>query len=510
MKTWLGLDISDEKYLIFATISSGSGSKPFDIHSLQYQLNNPEVVRSNSQLKAGVSIAVAGNNSISYVIPNFNPENIESEKASWGVTDDQNFDYLMIPGTRSALLVSMHKSAVRELVLSTDNYFPNKSELRISHWSDLLVYAYLRSYPNATGSVALVHVTSDAIYLLALNRKKLIWVDSFSLTDNSAETGDYSYARLFALLEQVKVACDISQFDLFLLSGSCDANDRLQLQSYASQVELFSPFFNDQLFDTKNLSDDEYQFLTNNAHRFVLTFAAAAAAIEGIGTNLASNERSSNLKREIPRRPVITNAMRLAAIKAVADKAADRLIPFVSARSGLVIFSLLAALLITAFRYGDYYLLINSLNDQLTAEQNRAASLADVRAKVEDYKARIAAINNRVRIINDLRRRELSVRTSLDQLDQRIPRGVIFSLLEIRETEIKVDGYAADRSEVVEFVNRLGRSFGLFDEVLPVYEDKITEVGRYSITCKYVGNVPLNDKPLPEIPTNQLLASDKE
>src|SRR5207253_9553956 len=105
-------------------------------------------------------------------------------------------------------------------------------------------------------------------------------------------------------------------------------------------------------------------------------------------------------------------------------------------------------------------------------------------------------INERVVAIGQISKNQLQIKAALDALDDRIPKGVVFTELDaeetgINQTIIKITGYAPDRSAINTLATKLGASIGTFVDVVPFYNDKAGN-GAWTITCKHVGPVPPN------------------
>jgi type IV pilus assembly protein PilN len=139
------------------------------------------------------------------------------------------------------------------------------------------------------------------------------------------------------------------------------------------------------------------------------------------------------------------------------------------------------------------YLWYNSLNAESTALTNRVAALQEEQKKLDDiikqdklYEARKIALENRIRVIEDLKKNQLSPVVVLDALDEAIDRTrfVWLSSLTQNNANISMAGTGTSVDTLSDFVANL-KSTGYFRNINLARFDDSKGNYTFNLTCEF-------------------------
>jgi hypothetical protein len=502
------LDLTDDT--IFKTVLVTANGNRFPLKRAEIysgEQSTGEGLLKNSKPEALLAI-VGEQDSSCFVLQDVNEQNIEMEKSGHGLTRDNFYsDYLSV--YNNALLVAMQREAAEEAINNIKVIFPGVGKYVNTSWVVCHYYAYRRAYP-AQGDLraALVHCTSKWISVLVVqsDMQLPVWFGTMPVVAGDME---HNYNEICNMLKEADSKAGGTHYDLMLLSGECDYEDVRALleRNPANQIELFNPFRNNA-FEMTMLSEREKTNIQKTAHRYVLALGAAGMYLEQVGVNFS--DEPINLYKEIPvERAVNKNYTPVGAILEIAGKGISTAVPLIFSQTPILI----AALLIMIGMFGwNFYTVEKDLlkiSSDMSKEQKRAESLADIRARYDEYKNKITAINDRVNAVREIQQRQFTINTVVNEIDVRVPPGLIFGDVDIQGTGIKIKGTAPDRTAVASFSRRLGESMGKFADVTPVFDDK-GNTGAYEISSRYIGPVPDNPRPLPATVAPQIQQGAKK
>jgi hypothetical protein len=323
-----------------------------------------------------------------------------------------------------------------------------------------------------------------------------VWTGTVEIPTHpeNEDNGSMLYSEISALLQTANEKLSQSHYDLLLLAGDCDAEDLRALRGFAARAELLNPW-QQRAVEISPRMMGRQMALTTDGHRWAAALGGATMLLENTGMNLATT--TVNLNREFPLlRPVQHQQTVSRAIQQAGQWLGSAGWSLVRQQRYILAASLLISLFAIGYRYYNISNQLADLDSALQRETQRALVVADVQAKYDAYSKKTHQIQAQITAINAIRQKQLTVGTVLQEIDKRVPAGLVFGNVEIRETTVKIKGYAPERAAVFTFANRLGQSFGVFGDVVPVYDDK-TNVGNYEIQCRYLGPIPTNELPTP-------------
>lgn len=438
-----------------------------------------------------ITVSLSDAHTLCFAVPDLTALNLEMEKRKRGLSvETQYSDFIKV--SHSSILAAIHRDMAEEVIKSVRDTFPAINQISISQSMVALMYVYLRSYqPQPEIRTAIVHWAGAFISLLVAQTEIPIWEGSIELKSDNRED---AYLEISALLQTANEKLSASHYDLLLLSGECDNDDVKKLHNFANHVELISPYRNNACELGRNLGARRKEAQLEG-HQLAVAIGSAGMLLENIGLNLANTEidlyREIPLQRAVEIEPTLANIIS-GTLKSVTKKT----IPLLLEQSRILITGLIIAIGLFSYRFYNIYQENSKLIQDLSKEESRATQLVDIRAKHDEYNRKIKAIKDRTSAINEIRKEQLTASVILKEIDLRIPKGIVFSELNITNTTVKIRGYAPERPAVFDFAKQLGTSVNIFADVVPTYDDK-TNIGNYEISCKYIGPIPVNNPPTP-------------
>lgn len=430
-----------------------------------------------------VQFLLSENYAFSFVREQLTPQSIEVEKRKLGVTEDHVFDYFDING--KSIFAYCDKGAVDRLKgMTLTNYGVMQENLA-------LIYYFLRydSF-NAESRTAIINVGPNYVSLIALHSNVPRLIYTRPCPTKSVEDRLSSISLIIKnVLEGAGERSGLGWqfFTKILLFGADDIVVKNKLLEFTNVVEVPNIFASKQIDSSAIKSSTVFRNIETNliGNLFTIPVACALMAHEGIGINLA--DTTIKLDKQFPAESQLYSEP---SELGKAIDAVNGFIPKLVAQKYVV----LCVLLIVAGLFGFRFYRSNSesrrLAADLAAEQARAASLIDIKEKNELYKARIAELTQRISAIEQIQADQLLAKTVLDSVDENLPRDVNLSELVVDRVNVKLSGYALDRTQVLQLASRVG-SNGRFGEVVPVYADpKGSQTSSFTITCRYTGTVP--------------------
>ncbi len=419
------------------------------------------------------------------------------EKRKRGLSvETQHSDFLKI--SHSSILAAIRKDMAEEVLKSVRDTFPGTAQVSINQSMVALFYVYLRSYrPQPEVRTAIIHWAGNFVSVLVAQTEIPVWEGSVEL---KSEDREEAYLEISALLQSANEKLSALQYNLILLAGDCESDDVKKMRNFADQVELISPYRNGAFELGRNLGVRRKEAQIEG-HQLAVAIGCAGMLLERIGLNLANTD--IELFNELPMERVINVEQNIASLISTTVKSAvKKTVPLLLEQAQILVVGIIIAVGILGYRFYNNYQENNKLSQEIAKQESRAAQLVDIRVKYDEYNGKIKAIKERSAAINEISKEQLTIRTVLREIDLRIPKGIIFSEITIEDKNVKIRGYAPDRLAVFDFAKKLGTSIDLFADVIPTYDDK-TNVGNYEITCKYIGEIPINSFSTPKTITEK-------
>ncbi len=504
-RTIVSVDLSDDTITKAAVVSTNGERFLIEEWDFYSENNDSNADFIQSYKPEAITVVLGDAHTLCFAAPELNSYNLEMEKRKRGVAiDTQYSDYLNI--SRSGMLASIHRDTAQEIISSVKDTFPGISRLTINQSMVALLYLYLRSYqPQPEIRTALLHCAGQQVSLLVVQTEMPVWQGSIEIKLGDKEA---IYSEISALLQTASDKIGDQGYDLLLLIGDCDETDVREMSNFARRVELFSPFHHNA-FELGRMPNQKRKDTQLHGHRLAVAIGAAGMLLEGVGINLGGT--AIELEHELPlQRISYKEHTQISLVLNNVMQVLQRVISLLFLQRKIIIIGLLAAVLIVSYRFISDWRIGAELDQQLAQEEVRSRELADIRTKFEDYNNKIATLNDRANAIGEIRKRQLTIKTVFDELDQRIPAGVVISELDIKDTNVKIKGYTTEVPAAVAFANRLGQSIGVFADVVPVYEDRTSaNIGKYEISCKYIGRIAVNPMPTPAVTANSTVIKEQ-
>jgi len=122
---------------------------------------------------------------------------------------------------------------------------------------------------------------------------------------------------------------------------------------------------------------------------------------------------------------------------------------------------------------------ISSINQQVIAKQQRLNQMKAKLKEVENYERDNAEFRKKTQIIERLRSNQAVPLRLLDEVSERLPKGVWLTLLENRSNSVSIEGFAFSNSDLVAYVQNLKTS--KYFENVELIESRQTEIDKFSV-----------------------------
>lgn len=143
---------------------------------------------------------------------------------------------------------------------------------------------------------------------------------------------------------------------------------------------------------------------------------------------------------------------------------------------------------------------INGMRDEIRQADDRIAQLKKALQTMDEYKAKKAALEHRVEIISDLKRRQNVPVVLLDMVSRQLPDFLWLEALEEKGGQISMRGKATTYNAVSNFYNNLKDSPFFGDVTLGVTQ-KAPEGVSFVLTCRFKPpQAPAEAAPQPAAP----------
>lgn len=465
--------------------------------------DNDHLLSELPQLKYSVLVVVPQNQDLlSFATPpldDFNWSDEVRRRALDPQTHSMNFVHL----PKSALLCAVSNTVIDQL----------KDIKNVTIVPDSLaqIYAYYRSYPDYQTEVsALLHFSQTHAQLVVLKEKTLVWTGSVEFPANS----DLSlrYKQIPSLIQVSQQDLDknfsITTYNRLVLSGECIDKDLYELKQFTSYIELLDPF-RTGLYSSEQLSNEEKYFA--DAHKLAILLSSATMTLENIGINLNNHDENLNLINELNVNVNLQIKENLATkVTNNLTQLARRSVPMLENQKRLVMVGIFLCVLLTGYRIYDYNSNVANLESEIISEQKKFKALEIVKNSHDEYQSRLAAIQARVKFINDTQTKQLRVFTTLNQLNSRLPKLVNFSDLRIVGTSVEGAGWSTNDNLVQNYMNDINTST-VFSEVTPTFQNPEAQKVTFTFKTNYTGSVEAAPLPstLKQLETNKTQVEEK-
>ncbi|MCS6884673.1 MAG: PilN domain-containing protein [Acidobacteriota bacterium] len=469
-KEVVSVDVSNQA--ITKVVKLRLEGKKYRLEAFEYHTEEGNAETSLAAAKS-VCVILGDSHAVAFAVEEFTTETFELQVRKFSLDlERQIVDYVGVDD--GAIVAAVEKTTADEVVSGVSTIFPVLKKLSVGHVAVSLVYLY--RFESRQEKALIACFCGDYLTICVVHNGMPLWISSFEVC--RTELSDL--AKI--IIEKA------GRPDRVLLCGDCSEKEAEQMRALA-KVEYFSALSYLPI-KTDKLNEEAFSHLEQQAHRLTVAIASAAMMLDCVGINLSTTDWVAS--KELPRR--LENTLSVVADDVSSSYKQRRFSVFLQALSALqtnaIVIAVFVALLVVGYHGVVLYQEEELLRQQELVEENRAKRLAEVRSLHNSYRAQLEDLKAKLSIIEQIGRNQLTVRKVLYELSYRVPEGVFFKELYIENTDVKLKGYALDRSAVVALANRLGQSVGTFANVIPVYDDK-NSPGQYEIACKYVGEVPL-------------------
>ena len=148
-----------------------------------------------------------------------------------------------------------------------------------------------------------------------------------------------------------------------------------------------------------------------------------------------------------------------------------------------------AGVLLGALVVGFYYWQVKQVkqaqDDEIAAAQAEVAALDSVIKEVENYKAKKAALEQKIGVINDLKANQRGPVRVMDYISRALPELLWLDRMTMDDATVTIEGRAFNTNAVANFIDNLDR-YPEFDE--PTLKETSEQTGgvyKFSIEFKY-------------------------
>lgn len=125
--------------------------------------------------------------------------------------------------------------------------------------------------------------------------------------------------------------------------------------------------------------------------------------------------------------------------------------------------------------YWSLYQQGTKLAEDITAAEQETARLRTLIVQVQDFEARKAQLQQRVSLIEQLRKGQSGPVRMLDELSRSLPEMLWLTALEQKGTEVLIDGQCTSLTALSDFVDNLSRS-GWFRRPVEIVDSQVERV----------------------------------
>jgi Tfp pilus assembly protein PilN len=123
--------------------------------------------------------------------------------------------------------------------------------------------------------------------------------------------------------------------------------------------------------------------------------------------------------------------------------------------------------------------------EEIVAAQAEVAALASVIQEVEDYKAKKAALETKIGVINDLKLNQRGPVRVMDYISKSLPELLWLDRMTMEEASITVEGRAFNTNAVANFIENLDKVPEFEEPTLKETAEQTGGVYKFSVEFKY-------------------------
>lgn len=484
----IALDFSGEKIVsivIEPARNSQSQQQLINLTSIKMYASSEELLAELPKLKYSKLVIIPQNADVfSFITNRLDPINWHNEVARKSINlETHTANYLQLPG--ASLLCAISNTVIDQL-----GSFRN---VVIVPESLVQLYSYYRFYSDYhRESVAMLSITSEHAQMTVFKNEVATYINSVEFEGSNF---DSKYSQLIELLTltQTEIAkLGVTNLNHLLVSSQIDELDIHELRAFADSVE-FIDVFRTGIYNVDKLSIEEKLYDGQKLSNLV---AAATSPVERIGMDFIANEIDNlNLINELS---VVANFDSNQSIISKFSNYANELLakttPMISRQRTLFFIGLAICLGITIFRFYAANSEITELENQITQQEKIRDSFEGVKNTYDEYQQRLNSVQNRVNSITEIRTNQLTVYTTLSNLESRLPKLVNFSTLNIAGNTIEGSGWSIDDFAVRSLMSELNSST-VFADVTPKYNNPEPKKTTFDFRTTYSGSVPILSLP---------------
>lgn len=484
----IALDFSGEK-IVSLTIEPARSSQNqyhlINLVSIKTYATSEELLAELPKLKYSKLVVIPQNNDVfSFITNRLESNTWHNEVARKSINlETHTANYLQIPA--ASLLCAVSNTTIEQLGSFRNAVIVPESLAQL--------YCYYRFYSDYhRESVAMLSITSEHTQIIVFKNESAIYINSVEFEGDDFDSKYSQLIELLTLTEAEIAKLGINNLNHLLISTQIDQLDIHELRAFADSVE-FIDVFRTNIYNVDKLSTEEKLY---DGQKLSNLLAAASLSIENIGMDfIASESDNLNLINELS---VVANFDSNQSVVNKLSNYANELVakttPMISRQRTLFFVGLAICLAVTLVRIYLSNTELVELEYQITEQEKIRSSFEGINNTYNEYQQRLNSVQNRVNSITEIRANQLTVYTTFNNLESRLPKLVNFSTLNIAGNSVEGSGWSIDDLAVRSLMSELNSST-VFADVTPKYNNPESKKTTFDFRTTYSGSVPVLSLP---------------
>lgn len=141
-----------------------------------------------------------------------------------------------------------------------------------------------------------------------------------------------------------------------------------------------------------------------------------------------------------------------------------------------------------------YWMILNNAisnkNEEIAIAQKEVDELAPIIKEVEEFKAKKAELQRKVRIINNLKARQKGPVRVMDEVSKALPELLWLTKMDVKATQIIISGQAFNTNAIANFIENLDRVPEFQEPVLKEAASRRGGIYGFNVSFKYSFALP--------------------
>ncbi|MFY9224211.1 MAG: hypothetical protein WAQ98_16185 [Blastocatellia bacterium] len=484
----IALDFSGEK-IISLVIESARNSQNqqqlINLVSIKTYASSEELLAELPKLKYSKLVVIPQNADVfSFITNRLEPNTWHNEVTRKSINlETHTANYLQLPA--ASLLCAVSNTTIEQLSSFRNAVIVPESLAQL--------YCYYRFYSDYhRDSVAILSITSEHAQITTFKNESAIYINSVEFEGSDF---DSKYSQLIELLTltQTEIAkLGIANLNHLLISTQIDELNIHELRAFSDSVE-FLDVFRTNTYNVDRLSTEEKLY---DGQKLSTLLAAASLTFENISMDfIASEVDNLNLINELSTETNFHSSQSITnKLSNYANELLAKATPMISRQRTLFFVGLAICLVVTLVRIYLSNTELVELEYQITEQEKIRSSFEGINNTYNEYQQRLNSVQNRVNSITEIRTNQLTVYTTLNNLESRLPKLVNFSTLNVTGNTVEGSGWSIDDFAVRSLMSELNSST-VFADVTPKYNNPEPKKTTFDFRTTYSGSVPVLSLP---------------